>query len=226
MKAMARPTLRHRIALRPGGGTRGRHPRRRARRHPVRGAGTALVVLTGRAGLVALICVLPVGVLALARSDIRGAAGPARWWRSRSTSALAASTRRLRFSRLGRRRRPARRARRRGAGRREPGRAATSAAWSATRGRRRPAPNRARTRSNIAARTTTPGRHDAAAGAPRRPAVGAGDRALASARSGWRAGRARTGCRGRCGSCRRSCRASTCRRGWRSCANSTARSRC
>ena len=45
-----------------GGRTRGRHPRRRARRHPGVGPGTALVVLTGRAGLIALICVLPIGV--------------------------------------------------------------------------------------------------------------------------------------------------------------------
>ena len=44
------------------GRTRGSHARRRPRRHPGRGAGAALVVLTGRVGLVALVCVLPIGV--------------------------------------------------------------------------------------------------------------------------------------------------------------------
>src|SRR5690606_9266075 len=47
-----------------GGRTRGRHRRRRDRGHPVRGARTEIadgaVVLTGRAGLIALLCALPV----------------------------------------------------------------------------------------------------------------------------------------------------------------------
>ena len=76
------------------GRTGGRHPRRRARRHPGLGPGAALVILTGRAGLIALICVLPIALspwpaatfvvlLALLLS------------RSSPTSALAASTARL-----------------------------------------------------------------------------------------------------------------------------------
>ena len=60
VKAMARPTLRHRVAAAARGRTRGRQPRRRARRHPGGRAGAALVILTGRAGLVALLCVLPI----------------------------------------------------------------------------------------------------------------------------------------------------------------------
>ena len=47
-----------------------------------------------------------------------------------------------------------------------------------------------------------------------------------SVRSALPAGRARTGCRGRSGSCRRSCPASTCRRGWPGCASWTAWCRC
>src|SRR5262249_56614572 len=45
-----------------GGRTRGRQPRRRSRGHTRGRAGAALVILTGRAGLIALICVLPITV--------------------------------------------------------------------------------------------------------------------------------------------------------------------
>ena len=45
-----------------GSRTRGRHRGRRARRHPGRRSGAAVVILTGRTGLVALLCVLPIAV--------------------------------------------------------------------------------------------------------------------------------------------------------------------
>ena len=43
-----------------------------------------------------------------------------------------------------------------------------------------------------------------------------------SGRWGWQAGRVHIGCRGRSASCRRCFRESTCRRGWRNCVNSKA----
>ncbi len=43
-----------------------------------------------------------------------------------------------------------------------------------------------------------------------------------SARWVWPVGRARIGCRGRSGSCRRSCHGNICHRGWPSCGNSKA----
>ena len=101
VKAMARPTLRHRIALRPEAELEGATPDGVLDGILAVGAGTALVVLTGRAGLVALICVLPIGVVALARNGFRGAAGPAAGRAVAVDVALAASTRRLRFTRLG-----------------------------------------------------------------------------------------------------------------------------
>ena len=87
VKAMARPDAAAPGGAAPRGGAGGRQPRRRAGRHPGRRAGTALVVLTGRAGLVALLCVLPIGVLTLARNGVRRPAGAWRCcWRSPSTS--------------------------------------------------------------------------------------------------------------------------------------------
>ena len=88
----------HRAAAR--GRTRRRHARRRTGRHPGRRAGAALVTLTGRAGLVALICVLPIGLSPWPATAF------ALCWRLlaaavASTSALAASTRDLGFTRFG-----------------------------------------------------------------------------------------------------------------------------
>ena len=45
-----------------GGRAGRRHDRRRARRHPGVGPGAALVILTGRTGLLALLCVLPIAL--------------------------------------------------------------------------------------------------------------------------------------------------------------------
>ena len=99
VKAMARPTLRHRVMLRPEAELEGRHPRRRARRHPgrrfrCRASGPHRPHRAGRADL------RPAdrGV-ALARNGFRRCCW--RRWRSRwpSTSALAASPRRLRYTR-------------------------------------------------------------------------------------------------------------------------------
>ena len=71
VKALARPTLRHRVSVRPEAELEGRHRRRRARRRPRRGAGPALatgrtMALTGRAALLAflgtaVVVVVPAG---------------------------------------------------------------------------------------------------------------------------------------------------------------------
>ena len=62
VKAMARPTLRHRIALRPEAELEGATPDGVLDGILSVGAGAALVVLTGRTGLIALLAVLPIAV--------------------------------------------------------------------------------------------------------------------------------------------------------------------
>ena len=100
VKAMARPTLRHRIALRPEAELEGANPDGVLDGILACRSGAALVVLTGRAGLVALICVLPIALSpwpATAFVVLLAASGRC----VAVDVALAASTRRLRFSRLG-----------------------------------------------------------------------------------------------------------------------------
>ena len=176
VKAMARPTLRHRVALRPEAELEGRQSRRCAGRDPGFGSGAPLVVLTGRTGLVALICVLPIALspwpataftvlLALLATAVV------------VDVSLAASTRRLQFTRSGDT------AARLGqpvdaeltienAGRRR-FRGQVRDAWPPS------AQAEPRTHTlNIRRRTTDQREYRPATGAPRRPVVGVGHGAL------------------------------------------------
>ena len=77
VKAMARPTLRHRVMLRPEAELEGRNARRCARRNSGVGSGAPLVILTGRIGLLALICVLPIAASPWPARAFAGTAGGA-----------------------------------------------------------------------------------------------------------------------------------------------------
>ncbi len=83
-----------------GGRTRGCQSRRRVGRHSRGRAGTPLVILTGRAGLAALICVLPIAV-APWPAIVFGILLAALTAAVVLDIALAAGTRRLQFSRSG-----------------------------------------------------------------------------------------------------------------------------